>query len=415
MYRFDWYIEPHMEGKKVNKTKLLNSFYDCSRFLDKSDVRNQCSRKALEVIRSGVYYGYIIDFKDCFFSQQLPSNYCRSRFFSGTKPVVEMDVQYFDKEFKDKNYREAVLKAFPAEIQKGYRDYSKGKLKAETTGDKASWIVLDPDKTERYCLNNSEIPPLIAAIPSIIDLDEAQVLDRKKTMQQLLKILIQKIPFDKNGESLFDMEEIKDLHNGAVNMLKRAIGVDVLTTPTDVEIADMRDKNTSTTQDELMKAERTVFNNLGFSQNLFNSDGNIALNKSILIDEARVRSLIDQFNAVLNRVIERFNKTSHYFAFHLLDTTIDNYKELSKMYKEQAMIGCSKLLPQIALGHSQTSIMATAYFENEILDLNSIMTPPQSSHTTSGKSEGSSDTGGRPTKDASEKSEKTLANEESKG
>ena len=39
------------------------------------------------------------------------------------------------------------------------------------------------------------------------------------------------------------------------------------------------------------------------------------------------------------------------------------------MYKEQVQLGYSKMLPQIALGHSQSSIINTAYFENEILRL----------------------------------------------
>jgi hypothetical protein len=34
------------------------------------------------------------------------------------------------------------------------------------------------------------------------------------------------------------------------------------------------------------------------------------------------------------------------------------------------------MLPQIALGHSQSSIIHTAFFENEILHLSEIMVPP---------------------------------------
>jgi hypothetical protein len=70
---------------------------------------------------------------------------------------------------------------------------------------------------------------------------------------------------DKNGELIFDVDEARDIHNNAVQMLRRAIGVDVLTTFTDVDSIDMSDKNTSTTQDDLEKVERTVFNALGVS------------------------------------------------------------------------------------------------------------------------------------------------------
>ncbi len=75
-------------------------------------------------------------------------------------------------------------------------------------------------------------------------------------------------------------------------MLKRAIGVDVLTTFTDVDSIDMSDKNTTTSQDDLSKVERSVFNALGISQNLFNTDGNLSLEKSILNDEGSLRTLL---------------------------------------------------------------------------------------------------------------------------
>jgi len=75
-------------------------------------------------------------------------------------------------------------------------------------------------------------------------------------------------------------------------MLKRAVGVDVLTTFADIDSIDMSDKNTTTSKDDLEKVERTVFNSLGVSRNLFNTDGNLSLEKSILNDESSVRNLL---------------------------------------------------------------------------------------------------------------------------
>ena len=48
-------------------------------------------------------------------------------------------------------------------------------------------------------------------------------------------------------------------------MLKRAVGVDVLTTFADVDSLDMSDRNTTTTTDDLAKVERSVFNSIGIS------------------------------------------------------------------------------------------------------------------------------------------------------
>jgi hypothetical protein len=75
-------------------------------------------------------------------------------------------------------------------------------------------------------------------------------------------------------------------------MLKRAVGVDVLTTFADIDSIDMSDKNTTTSKDDLEKVERTVFNAMGISQNLFNTEGNMSLEKSILNDESAIRGLL---------------------------------------------------------------------------------------------------------------------------
>ena len=103
----------------------------------------------------------------------------------------------------------------------------------------------------------------------------------------------------------------------------------------------------------------------------------------------------------------------------MLETTQYNYKELSKMYKEQTQLGYSKMLPQIALGHSQSTILANAYFENDILDLVHLFIPPLMSSTMNadaiGKVTDSDSKGGRPTKESQGESvsEKTIQNKES--
>ena len=235
--------------------------------------------------------------------------------------------------------------------------------------------------------------------------------------QKLLKIIIQQLPTDKNGELLFDIDEAQQLHNNAVRMLSKAIGIDVLTTFADVTVADLADKSSTTTVDELEKVERTVFNNSGTAQNLFNTEGNLALEKSILNDEASITNLILQFEAFLNDLIVPFNTSfkKYYFKVQILSTTIYNYKELAKMYKEQTQMGYSKMLPQIALGQSQSSILANATFENDILDLVNVFIPPITSATMNSDMLANKDSksAGREEKPDDQKSEKTIANRES--
>ena len=190
------------------------------------------------------------------------------------------------------------------------------------------------------------------------------------------------MPLDKNGELIFDVDEAQQLHNNAVQMLSRAIGVDVLTTFADVDVASMTENQATAQTDDLARVERQVFNEAGLSQMQFNTDGNIALEKSILNDESSIYNMILQFEQFLNELIESCNMGKKVqFKAQLLSTTIYNYRELSKLYKEQMQIGFSKMLPQIALGQSQSSILANAYFENDILDLVNVFIPPLMSST----------------------------------
>lgn len=409
-------------------------------YFDNSYIKKICGDIALQVVKNGCYYGYIVPSEKNLILQELPVRYCRTRYSINNTPVVEFDMRFFDT-FRDMNYRLKVLKLFPEEFAKGYVLYKQGKLALEEAvgcQHTGSWYVLEPENCIKFNINNSDVPIFVNSIPTIMDLDAAQDLDRKKQMQKLLKILVQKLPMDKNGDLIFDVDEARDIHNNAVQMLQRAIGVDVLTTFTDVDSIDMSDKNTTTTTDDLAKVERSVYNSLGISQNLFNTDGNMALEKSVLNDESTIRSLILQFNIFFNRIIEKKSSNKKYnFRFYLLETTQNNYQTLSKMYKEQAQMGQSKLLSQIALGHSQSFILNAAHFENEILHLSEIMIPPLMSSTMgsedilglkgsssnnktqnnsgssgSGTTKASNGEAGRPEKPDDQKSEKTIQNKE---
>ena len=431
LYRYDWYITPEVFNSDAKPEKVLTDFAKILSYLDNSHIKKLCGDIALNVIKYGCYYGYIVPNSRGLILQELPVNYCRSRYYVGDSPAVEFNMKFFDDNFKDAAYRIRVLKLFPDEFAKGYALFKQGKLKNDFDGDTGGWYLLSPDSTIKFNFNGSDVPLFANAIPAILDLDAAQDLDRRKQMQKLLKIIVQKLPLDKNGDLIFDVDEARDIHNNAVEMLSRAIGVDVLTTFTDVDSIDMSDKNTTATQDDLSKVERTVYNALGVSRNIFNADGNLSLTQSILQDESTVRNLLLQFGIFFDKITlaKNSNRKKYNFRFNMLETTQYNYRDLSKMYKEQTQNGFSKMLPQIALGHSQSAIINAAFFENEILHLSEIMIPPLMSSTlngedilgkknqeSTGKTQNNSEAGaGRPEKPDSEKSDKTIKNRESLG
>ena len=419
LYRYDWMITPYINTDHSKNEKVLEGFDKALTYLDNFEVKKFFGEVALKVIRNGCYYGYLIPQSDRVAIQELPPRYCRSRFEVNNKPVVEFNMKFFDDMFKDAGQKMKVLNLFPKDFKKGYILYKEGKLMPDFAGDTAGWYLLDPEFAFKFNMNGEDYPAFISVIPAIIDLDMAQELDRKKMQQKLLKIIIQKMPLDKNGDLVFDVDEAQQLHNNAVAMLQKAIGIDVLTTFADVDVADMADKSTTTTTDELEKIERAVYNEAGVSQMQFNTNGNMALEKSVLNDEAAMYTLLAQFESFLNDLLAPFNKNPKkvYYRVQILPTTIYNYKELAKLYKEQTQMGYSKMLPQIALGQSQSSILASAYFENNVLELVKVFIPPLMSSTMNVealKNEGGDkEKVGRKEKPDDQKSEKTIANKES--
>ena len=453
IYRYDWMITPVVNRglsvvpkadkdlTETNKNKALEDFFKILKTFDEFNVKKFCGDVALKVIRNGCYYGYLIPTTNGKISvQELPPRYCRTRFCINEQPVVQFNMSFFDDFYLTVEQRTKVLNLFPDEFKKGYRAYKQGKLNGrDFPGDTSGWYTLDPNSTIKFNINGDDYPLFIAAIPTLIDLDIARDLDQKRMAQKLLRIIIQKMPLDKNGDSIFDIDEAKELHNNAVKMLKKSIGTDVLTTFADVDVADMSDKSNTTQSDDVNRVKMSVFDEFGTSVDNFNSTSNAALKYSDLNDASNMYNLLQQFEGFLNRLLKPYNTNSKrvYYTAQILETTNSNYQDMAKLYREQTQLGFSKMLPQIALGQSESSILAAAYWENEILNLIEVFVPPISSATmnaetlqaltgksadnnaaAAGQSSGSSQIqsdskAGRPEKADEDKSDKTIANRES--
>lgn len=441
MYKFDYIIYPNLDLQKTyseeDSKKVLGGLNKILEYFDNSSIQQICRHWATKVCIDGSYYGYVCeDVKDRFVVQDLPIDYCRSRYTFRGIPMVEFNMAYFDN-IRDPRDKERVLSLFPEEFKKHYREYKAGKLYPDSAGDRQGWVVLDVDNAFKFNLNEFDLPPFASAIPSIIQLGEIEDLNKEKLLQSLQKILVQKFSLDKNDQLPFHMNELERLNQNALDMVGDAFGVSVLSTVADVDIHDVG-SDEKQGKEAVEQAENTAYNYLGISNNLFNTNGNLSMDKSIAIDESFVKPLILQFEFFFNNFIDKhFNKSSLKFRIKILNTTIFNYKDLSDKYKDLTKIGFGRFLPMVALGHSQKEIVSLAKLEQDMMDLDTLMMPPFSSNTMSsetwaevqsqrGKSgsripqkntnlnlDDSSDNVGRKELPDDQKSDKTIANRES--
>lgn len=389
IYKYDFLLYPNLdldlEMTDEFSDKILKKFNVLLEHFDNSAIQLMCRKWANVVCIEGCYYGYICDdVNDKLVVQDLPVDFCRSRFLYKGMPLVEFNVQYFDKVTSDQKYREKLLGLFPEEFQVGYRKYKAGKLPAEEQGDDAGWILLDMNRSFKFNFNDEDIPPFLYAIPDIIGLDEVEDLEKEKLLQQIQKILIQKFELDQNGQIPFTMKELQQLNQNAVDMVGDAVGVSVLSTVAEVSLEDLATSNGTESQNNLEAAQNSVYNALGISANLFNTDGNLALEKSIIIDEAYIKPLLLQFEQFFNRYLEwKFNKKDLKFRMKMLLTSIFNSSDMSSKYENLTKIGFSRFLPMVALGHTQKEVISMAKLEQQIMQLDAYMLPPFSSNTMS--------------------------------
>jgi hypothetical protein len=90
-------VDPEKTSKtdKINE-KILTDFNKVLTYLDNSYVSKVCADIALAVVKNGAYYGYVVDSPKGVIIQELPINYCRSRFSRGNLPAVEFNMKFFD-------------------------------------------------------------------------------------------------------------------------------------------------------------------------------------------------------------------------------------------------------------------------------------------------------------------------------
>jgi hypothetical protein len=60
LYRYDWYVAPEIFDDSVKNEKVLKDFSKVLNYLDNSYIKKICGDIALEVIKNGCYYGYIV-------------------------------------------------------------------------------------------------------------------------------------------------------------------------------------------------------------------------------------------------------------------------------------------------------------------------------------------------------------------
>ncbi len=120
-------ITPIRYDDSIKDEKVIEGWLKATAYLDNCRLKKNFGEIALKVVRNGCFYGYKVEQKTGCFFQELPIEYCRSRFKLNGQPIVEFNVRFFDDKFSDTEQKIKILKMFPKEFQQGYIKYKKNK------------------------------------------------------------------------------------------------------------------------------------------------------------------------------------------------------------------------------------------------------------------------------------------------
>lgn len=388
-------------GNELSTPYVMKRYTNALDYIDRMFLPTLLTKFSLYALIDGCYYGILQDVsKTNFVLLDLPFEYCRSKFKDlNGNDIIEFNVKYFDT-IVDESTRKQALKVYPKVISDHYNRYHRGIVTKP-------WVRIPADLGFCFSFFEDSRPLFLDVIPASMDYDDAVDLNKERDLEEIRKIIVQKIPHLADGTLLFEPQEAQVMHDGAVGMMKGNKNISILTTYADVDAVVSKTQSEAVTN-TLEKTLQNVYAKGSVSGQLFAPTGSQALSTSITNDMSLMMILANKYSRFITYILNNlFANSNVNFKYSILPVSWYNMFDYITNTLKLASSGYSFLLPAIAAGLSQKDLMNVKNLENKVLKLKDLLIPLESSYT-----QGSGDVG-RPKLSVDEKSPKTLQNEES--
>lgn len=386
--------------KNLSNSSTIKKYNKALDYVENMKLPTLLTDISQKVLVDGVYYGIILtNDRNNFAIMDLPFNYCRTRAKDWLgNDIIEFNVSYFDT-ITDKDSKEYALKIYPKVITSYYKKWSKGSIPKDDP-----WVIV-PTKIG-VCFYMFDCRPFfLTVIPACINYDNAVETDRERELEEIRKIIVQKIPHLADGGLLFEPEEAKVIHEGTVKMMRGNKNVSVLTTYADVDSVVSRTTNENA-NNVLEKNIQNLYSQAGVSSQLFAATGNLSIEISVKNDTALMMFLANKYSNFISYLLnDKYSNGNLSFKYSILPITYYNESQYITDSLKLAQSGYSFLLPALAQGLTQRDLANIKEVENNALKLSELLIPLESSYTQS------SGQVGRPKLPDDQKSDKTIANE----
>lgn len=389
-------VSPYKIDPKSTNAKTINRNYrKVLNALSAMSIKTQFPKILTVCLREDTFYGTMWVTNDNITIQQLPSDYCAISTIEGNVLNVSFDFSYFDS-------HSALLEFYPQEFKTKYAVYQKQRT--------SRWLELDSPTSFAIKVNNDilsySLPPFIGILRELYDLEDYKQLKLTKTALENYAMLVMALPMDKDGNWGIDLNKAKEFWQNLDSVLPEEVGS--ILTPMPITKIGFEKSNTGDTN-TISDAEQNIFTSAGVSSLLFNNEkaSANALALSIKADQSLTFGIVRSIEDAVNRFIQAQSYGKN-FKVTFLDVSPFNRKEMGDAYLKAASYG----LPTIAMyaasqGLGQAELDAMSFLETEVMGLQDMFRPIQSSTQMSGNisstdSNAPTDEGGRPQSDGTD-------------
>lgn len=402
--RFYWNLTPKIDFlEPPDEEDLLIKYAEMTKIVENLSLEQEMKNVMYFTLRDGVFYGFLYEDDDATFIHRLDPDYCRPVQLESGVFNFAFDYSYFRK------YPEA-LETWDSSFQTGYNAYQ-----SDVTNMR--WQILDPQRT--ICIKadpdlDEHIPFFIGIFEALLDLIDARTLQRNKDIIENYKLIVQKIPLFNEGSTKdpddfkLELETVQAFAAQLADNVPENVGL--ATSPMEIDTVDFKQDDNS--NDILSTSMRTVFDDSGVSQMLFNSNtsGSVGLDASIKTDISLSWNIVESIEKWVKRYVN-YKTSSISFSFEILDVNIFNKDSAVDLELKLSNAGVpNKMKLAATAGMSPADVMSAQIFENQILKVHENWIPLKSAYTMSSKTE---DEAGRP--ESTEPNDNTDKNKDTNG
>lgn len=403
-------ISPVVIPTRTNLGTLKVQYEKAVDYLTKLNLPKNLIQVYRTCLRFDVFYGIEFEGDDDatgYSIKSLDPDYCRISGVEYGSFIFQMDMSFFTKKENfdvDISLLEEFDQYIPGFFTKAYNAYKKDARKR--------WVDIPAEKS--ICIKLKEeldycYPPYASIYNDVQNIEDYKALAKVAEEQANYKIIGFKIPrfesarLERPDAFAIKMSTATMFYELARDTIADSIGI--FYSPMEWEAIKFSD-GTSNTRNKIKEATDQLYDALGISRLLFNSDSTTALKYSIKVDESVIFQLNRQIETWVTRKYVYKHKGN--FRVQILDVTRFNQQEVFDMYMKAGQYGQPVQAHVSAiLGMNQQEMMAMNYIQNDILDIPNKFIPMTSSYTQTG----SSDLGGAPTVEDSD-SDSTIRNQE---